>query len=62
MVRRWTPCSSQMKALAAGGFMVTPAGAPHFLMVRDETIVQVQSIGPFVITYVNPADDPRRTR
>ena len=51
---------NQMKVLPAGGFMVMPAGAPHFLMVRDETIIQVQSIGPLVITYVNPADDPRR--
>jgi hypothetical protein len=40
--------------------MVMPANAPHFLMVREETTIQVQSIGPLVITYVNPADDPRK--
>jgi quercetin dioxygenase-like cupin family protein len=51
---------AKMKPLAAGGFMVMPANAPHFLMVREETTIQVQSIGPLVITYVNPADDPRK--
>ena len=51
---------ARMKALEAGGFTVMPPGAPHFLMVREPTIIQVQSIGPLVITYVNPADDPSR--
>ena len=51
--------AAEMKVLAAGGFMVMPPQTPHFLMVREETVIQVQSIGPLVITYVNPADDPR---
>ena len=52
--------AAEMKALEAGGFVVMPPDMPHFLMAREPTIVQVQSIGPLVITYVNPADDPRR--
>ena len=51
---------AEMKPLASGGFTVMPPEIPHFLMVREETIIQVQSIGPLVITYVNPADDPRK--
>lgn len=30
-------------------------------MAKGETMFQVSGIGPFEITYVNPADDPRKT-
>jgi quercetin dioxygenase-like cupin family protein len=52
--------ASDLKALPAGGFMVMPANTPHFMMVREETTVQVQSVGPWVVTYVNAADDSRK--
>ena len=52
--------AAEMKPLEAGGFVLMSADTPHFLMVREETIMQVQSVGPLVITYVNPADDPRK--
>jgi len=52
--------AGQLKVLPAGGFMVMPANSPHFGLVREETVVQVQSIGPWVLTFVNPADAPRR--
>jgi hypothetical protein len=32
----------------------------HFAMAKGKTIVDVKSTGPFAITYVNPADDPRQ--
>lgn len=41
------------------GFVSIPANHAHFAMARGKTIVQVHAIGPFVLTYVNPADDPR---
>jgi len=50
--------ASKLKALPAGGFMVMPANSPHFGLVQEETVVQVQSIGPWVLTFVNPADNP----
>jgi hypothetical protein len=31
---------------------------PHYAWADDDTIVQAHGIGPFVINYVNPADDP----
>jgi quercetin dioxygenase-like cupin family protein len=49
----------QAERLAAGGFMTVPAEAHHFATARGLTILQIHGEGPFVITYVNTADDPR---
>ena len=46
--------------MSAGSFIVIPKGAPHFYWTRGETIVQSHGIGPWGVTYVNPADDPRK--
>jgi quercetin dioxygenase-like cupin family protein len=43
----------------AGGYHVMQPGVAHFVMVEEDSIVQVHSVGPWVLTYVNPADDPR---
>ena len=51
---------STTKALPAGSFAVMPKGMHHFAWASGETIVQIHGIGPFAITYVNPADDPRK--
>jgi quercetin dioxygenase-like cupin family protein len=51
-----------MKALPAGGFVTAPAGMAHFAQARGATIVQVHGIGPFALTYVNPADLPVAAR
>ena len=51
--------ASKAKELPTGGFMVLPAKQNHFLMTKSETVVEISSMGPFAITYVNPADDPR---
>jgi hypothetical protein len=48
-----------MQTLGRGGFVVAPANHAHFAAARGETIVQVHAIGPFAMTYVNPADTPR---
>ena len=37
-----------------------PAGTPHFAWTTEETVVQLHSVGPWGVTYVNPADDPRK--
>jgi hypothetical protein len=31
----------------------------HFATVKGRTVAQVHAIGPFDMTYVNPADDAR---
>jgi quercetin dioxygenase-like cupin family protein len=48
--------------LGAGGFVVMPAGMKHFAWATDETVIQVSSMGPFVINYVDPKDDPRKAK
>ncbi len=49
----------QAMTLGAEGFITAPANAHHFAVAARRTIVQVHGVGPFAITYVNPADDPR---
>jgi quercetin dioxygenase-like cupin family protein len=47
--------------LTSGGFITAPANAHHYAVARGRTIVQVHGMGPFVLTYVHPKDDPRNT-
>jgi hypothetical protein len=50
-----------MLALGSGGFATAPANHAHYFATRGVTIVQIQAIGPFAMTYINPADAPRQT-
>jgi quercetin dioxygenase-like cupin family protein len=50
------------KELGAGSYMVMPEGMKHYASTTAETIVQVHGMGPFVINYVNPTDDPRNAK
>jgi quercetin dioxygenase-like cupin family protein len=50
------------KPLEAGSFAVMPKGQHHYAWTKGETIVQVYAVGPWGLTYVNPADDPRSTK
>ena len=49
---------AQTTALPAGGFVTAGAGQHHFGIAKGHTVVQVHAMGPFALTYVNPADDP----
>lgn len=51
---------ASMKELPAGGYALLPAEMRHFAMAKTEATVQVTAMGPFVLTYVNPADDPSK--
>jgi hypothetical protein len=50
---------AKMESVAAGGFTNAPADMHHYFMAKSAATIQVHGIGPFAITYVNPADDPR---
>jgi quercetin dioxygenase-like cupin family protein len=47
-------------ALAAGGFAMAPANMNHYAWSKGGAVIQVSAAGPFVMVYVNPADDPTR--
>jgi len=51
---------SGMKTFGRDAFASIPANHAHYAMARGQTIVQVHAIGPFQLTYVNPADDPSK--
>ena len=53
---------AKSKTLRAGGYGVAPANMHHFAWTKGGAVVQVNLIGPFAITYVNPADDPSRKK
>jgi ketosteroid isomerase-like protein len=46
--------------LAAGSYAVLSADMPHYVVARGATVVQIHGMGPFVLNYVNPADDPSK--
>jgi quercetin dioxygenase-like cupin family protein len=46
--------------MSMGSFVRMPKGTRHFAMAKGQTVVQVHAVGPFVINYVNPNDDPRK--
>jgi quercetin dioxygenase-like cupin family protein len=50
------------KTLKAGGYGVAPANMHHFAWTKTGAVVQVHMMGPFKITYVNPADDPSQKK
>jgi quercetin dioxygenase-like cupin family protein len=53
--------AAKTKAFPAGSFVVAPAKVNHFAVAKTAAIVEVAAIGPFAMTYVNPADDPSKT-
>jgi ketosteroid isomerase-like protein len=46
------------KDVPTGGYEVLPARMHHYALARTATTLQIHGIGPFVLNYVNPADDP----
>jgi hypothetical protein len=50
------------KALPAGTYSSMPPKMTHFAWMTGETVLQLTSIGPWEVIYVDPADDPRNKR
>ena len=48
------------KALPAGSYTSMPPQMHHYAWSEGETIVQISTMGPWGITYLNPSDDPRK--
>lgn len=47
-------------SLAPGSVMILQARTHHYAWTREAVEVQLHGTGPWGITYVNPADDPRQ--
>jgi quercetin dioxygenase-like cupin family protein len=43
------------------GYFVAKANMHHYARTVSGAVVQIDLIGPFSITYLNPADDPRKS-
>jgi len=52
----------ETKVMAAGAYGHWPAGMKHFVWAKGETVIQLHGTGPWSLTYVNPEDDPRKSR
>jgi hypothetical protein len=49
-----------MKDLGPGGYATMSATMPHYAMAKTPAVIQVHGMGPLVLNYVNPADDPAK--
>jgi ketosteroid isomerase-like protein/quercetin dioxygenase-like cupin family protein len=58
MGEKWDDAA--MRTVAAGGFVTMPAEMRHYFLARTAATFQLHGNGPFAITYVNAADDPRK--
>lgn len=54
--------TAAMKSTGPGSYALLPAEMRHYAMAKTAVIVQVHGTGPFVLNYVNPADDPSKTK
>ena len=54
--------AAQLKGMSVGEKGSVPANSHHFAQAKGPTVVAVTAMGPFAMTYVNPADDPRRPK
>jgi quercetin dioxygenase-like cupin family protein len=52
--------TSQTHRLPAGSVVIMQPKTHHFAWTAEGAIVQLHGVGPWGITYVNPADDPRK--
>jgi hypothetical protein len=49
-----------MKSVGTGGYAALPAEMRHYFLSKTASTFQVHGMGPFVVNYVNPADDPSK--
>jgi hypothetical protein len=48
------------QVLPAGSFFALSPGSAHSFFADEDTVIQLNSTGPWSISYVNPKDDPRQ--
>ena len=50
------------EGLKAGGYLRLPKSMHHYEWSNEDTVIQLSGLGPVGMTYLNPADDPRKTQ
>ena len=50
---------SGMREMDAGSYVSLTPNSSHYVLAVEESVLQLASIGPWQLTYVNPKDDPR---
>jgi len=55
-----TADQNEAEPLAAGSFFAMGPGMAHYAYTDEETVLQLNSTGPWALTYVDPKDDPRQ--
>ena len=50
----------KLTAMPPGTVLLMPPKMPHFALTKEEVIFQLNVMGPWTVTYVSPADDPRK--
>lgn len=53
---------SKVVSVKAGGYSFVAKGMTHYATFPEATEIQLHGMGPQGITYVNPADDPRKSQ
>lgn len=48
--------------LKAGGYINAMANMHHYAIAKTAVVLQIDMMGPFEITYINAADDPRNKK
>jgi hypothetical protein len=48
------------QVLPAGSFFALSPGLAHYFFADEDTVLQLNSTGPWDIKYVNAKDDPRQ--
>jgi quercetin dioxygenase-like cupin family protein len=52
---------TKVEAVKAGGYALVPKGTHHYVLINEDTLIQLHGNGPAGIVYLNPADDPRKS-
>jgi quercetin dioxygenase-like cupin family protein len=53
---------SALHSLPAGSYVSMEPETHHFARAKGNTVVQINGTGPWKLVYVNPADDPTKTK
>ncbi len=51
---------AKARGYTPGGITIMPVGMPMYVFTKEDTIVQIHGTGPWGITFLSPADDPRK--